>query len=429
MHTSLQWLNYLELHSDIKNKIKKIYPEIIPEWGRIDGITAVNQAKVLEAFREKRVAEEDFHESTGYGYDDGGRDKLEDIYARVFGGEKALVRPHFISGTHTLTVTLFGLLRPGDKILSVTGPPYDTLQRVIGNNTDISTKGTGTLSDWGIKYDDLPMHANGYPDLTHLKEKLTPDVKVAFIQRSLGYNGKRSALTVGDLDNIIKAVRNHMPGVIIMVDNCYGEFAETQEPLESGADLIAGSLIKNPGGALATSGGYVAGKETLVDKVAARLSAPGLGGHLGAINSKRHLYMGLFYAPTLVGNSLKAAVFAARLFKIMGYDTKPAFNHERGDIVQAITLGDPEKVKVFCRSIQNYSPVGSYLTPEPSPVPGYGDPVIMAAGTFIQGASGELSADAPMREPYTVFLQGGFTLSHALIAICKAADNILRHTV
>ncbi len=415
----------MELNDDVKTTAKQLYLEIAEEWGRIDGITAFNQAKVLEAFRKTRVSEEDFHDSTGYGYDDGGRDKFEDIYGCIFAGEKALVRPHFVSGTHTLSVAFFGLLRPGDRLLSITGAPYDTLQRVIGAG-DGKTGGSGTLAEWGIKYDELSLDTDGYPDLGNLKEKLTSDVKVAFIQRSLGYNGSRAALTVDNIEKIVGAVRKHNPEVVIMVDNCYGEFVETKEPLEGGADIIAGSLIKNPGGSLAVSGGYVVGKETLVNKIASRLSAPGLGGHLGAVSSKRYLYMGLFYAPTLVGNSLKATVFAARLFERMGFNTRPAFNSKRGDIVQAITLGDPGLIKLFCRAIQQYSPVGSYLTPEPSSVPGYKEPVIMAAGTFIQGASGELSADAPMREPYTVFLQGGLTLSHALIAICKAAESIYK---
>lgn len=421
---SLQWIDSLGLHGDLNKIIKNSYADIESEWGRIDRITLVNQAKVLEAFREMRVAEEDFHESSGYGYDDGGRDKFEEIYVRVFGGEKALVRPHFVSGTHTLAVALFGLLRPGEKLLSITGPPYDTLQMVIGKGGEHEMTGTGTLAGWGIKYDELPLDDRGYPALSHLREKLTPDVRVAFIQRSLGYNSSRAALTVENIEKIVRAVKKHRPDIDILVDNCYGEFVETGEPLEGGADLVAGSLIKNPGGGLALTGGYVVGKESLVDKIADRLSAPGLGGHLGAVNAKRYLYMGLFYAPTLVGNALKSAVFAAKLFQGLGFDTMPAYDGKRGDTVQAITLGDAELVKLFCLTIQKYSPVGSYLTPVPSPVPGYKDPVIMAAGAFIQGASGELSADAPMREPYTVFLQGAFTLSHGLIAICKVAEAI-----
>ncbi|NLZ27710.1 MAG: hypothetical protein GX887_01940, partial [Firmicutes bacterium] len=302
--------------------------------------------------------------------------------------------------------------------------PYDTLQMIIGKSGGQEIKETGTLAEWGIKYDELPLGENGFPDLTHLREKLAADVKVAFIQRSLGYNSSRAALTVEDIKKITAAVRKHRSDITILVDNCYGEFVETVEPLQGGADVLAGSLIKNPGGGLALTGGYLVGKAALVDRIADRLSAPGLGGHLGAMGTKRYLYMGLFHAPTLVGNALKSAVFAAKLFAYLGFETRPTYDGRRGDTVQAITLKDAELVKLFCRTIQKYSPVGSYLTPIPSPVPGYTDPVIMAAGAFIQGASGELSADAPIREPFTVFLQGALTISHALIAVCKAAEAI-----
>jgi cystathionine beta-lyase family protein involved in aluminum resistance len=421
---NMQWVDDLDLPADLKTIIKNTCPAVEPEWKKIDRITLQNQSRVLEAFREERVAEEDFHESSGYGYDDAGREKFEKVYARIFCGDKALVRPHLISGTHTLSVALFGLLRPGDKLLSITGPPYDTLQMIIGKSDGREKAETGTLAEWGIKYDELPLDENGYPDLSHLQGKLSADVRVAFIQRSLGYNSSRVALTVEDIKNITAAIRKHRPDVAVLVDNCYGEFVETVEPLGEGADVLAGSLIKNPGGGLALTGGYLVGKAALVDRIADRLSAPGLGGHLGAMGTKRYLYMGLFNAPTLVGNALKSAVFAAKLFAYLGFDTRPAYDGKRGDTVQAITLEDAGLVELFCRTIQKYSPVGSYLAPLPSPVPGYTDPVIMAAGAFIQGASGELSADAPMREPFTVFLQGALTISHALIAICKAAEAV-----
>ena len=327
-------------------------------------------------------------------------------------------RPQIVSGTHALAVTLFGLLRPGDLLLCLTGPPYDTLQAVIGDGGEES----GTLSEWGIYHRYLPFREDGYPDLEALEPDWQP--RVAYIQRSAGYDLQRRGLTIGEIGRLIDEVRSLYPRAWVVVDNCYGEFAENSEPLEAGADIIAGSLIKNPGGGLARSGGYVVGRSDLVRRVAGRLTAPGLYDSLGSFIDKRSFFQGLFMAPGLVGQAQKNALFAAALFEELGYEVKPRLREKRTDIVQAIILKSPEKLLRFCRAVQGASPVESYLTPEPGPLPGYEDPVVMAAGTFFQGATSELTADGPMRDPYAVFLQGALTLEHALYATCAAAKAL-----
>lgn len=421
---SLQWAQELVNEPKLKKIISSIQKSVEEEWKKVDEVVASNQLKVLDAFRYNNVGEEDFQSGSGYGYNDQGREKLEEIFARVFGGEKALVRPHFVSGTHTLVTALKGILRPGDKLISVTGAPYDTLQHVMGFHND-ELLGKGTLAEWGVKYEELDLNNTGFPQLESLREKLSPEVKLAYIQRSPGYDAGRKSINLDDIKIIVKAIREVSPQTIIMVDNCYGEFVEPREPLECDVDIIAGSLIKNPGGAIAPSGGYVVGSNSLVSKVAASLTAPGLEGKLGAMENKRLFYMGLFYAPVLTGNAMKSSIFAAALFEQLGYEVNPKYNNRRGDIVQAIHFNNSELVQLFCRSIQNNSPVDSKYAPEPASVPGYEVPVIMAAGTFVQGSSSEFSADAPMKEPYSVFLQGGFTLHHAVIGICRSAEELL----
>lgn len=418
------WSYHANLDSRFRELVEKNEEKAASRWKLIDQKVFINQARVLEAFRQERIGEEDFHESTGYGYNDVGREKLESIYARVFGGESALVRPHFVSGTHALAVTLFALLRPGERLLSVTGPPYDTLQKVIGHNCREKRPLRGTLKDLEIHYDELPLDSSGYPRLELLKSSLASPVKAALIQRSPGYNSSRSTLTIEKIKQAVKAIGTLSPETLILIDNCYGEFVETSEPLEVGAHLMVGSLIKNPGGGLAPGGGYVVGRRDLVKQVSIRLYAPGLEEHLGAMGSKRPYFMGFFNAPNLVGNALKTVVFAAALFADMGFEVSPEYNQERGDLVQAIRLGNPDLLNRFCSAVQQYSPVDSHVGLEAARVPGYRDRVIMAAGTFIQGASGELSADAPLRPPYTVFLQGGLTLAHGLLAVCKAGEEI-----
>ncbi len=408
----------LELPEELAGMVARSLQRVKDKWARIDRLQFVNQRRVLEALQKQRVDESDFLDSSGYGYSDRGREKLEQAYADIFGGERALVRPQVVSGTHALAVTLFGLLRPGELLLCVTGPPYDTLQAVIGNRGAES----GTLTEWGIRHQYLPFTDDGYPDLRALGPALQP--RVAYIQRSAGYDLQRRGLTNAEMERLIEQVRRLYPETWVVVDNCYGEFAEDREPLAAGADLIAGSLIKNPGGGLARSGGYVVGRGDLVRRVAGRLTAPGLYDSLGSFIDKRSFFQGLFVAPGMVGNAQKNALFAAALFEEMGYAVKPRCEENRGDIVQAIVLESAAKLLRFCRAIQGASPVESYLTPEPGPLPGYEDPVVMAAGTFFQGATGELTADGPMREPYAVFLQGGLTLPHALYATCAAAKAL-----
>ena len=407
-----------ELPGELRRAAGRALQLVEKQWEEIDGLQFNNQRRVLEALQAQRIDESDFLDSSGYGYSDRGREKMELAFARIFGGEKALVRPQIVSGTHALAVTLFGLLRPGDLLLCLTGPPYDTLQAVIGNSGGES----GTLGEWGIHHRYLPLREDGNPDLEALEPQWQP--RIAYIQRSAGYDLQRSGLAVGEIARLIEKVRSLYPQALVVVDNCYGEFAEENEPLEAGADIIAGSLIKNPGGGLARSGGYVVGESGLVRQVAGRLTAPGLYDSLGSFVDKRSFFQGLFMAPALVGRAQKNALFAAALFGELGYEVKPRPEEKRTDIVQAIILKSPEKLLRFCRAIQGASPVECYLTPEPGPLPGYTDPVVMAAGTFFQGATSELTADGPMREPYAVFLQGALTLEHALYATCSAAKAL-----
>ncbi len=423
------WINYLNLTTEFKEIVNKAWPEAACQWEEIENIAVYNQNKVLEAFKEEKVNEDDFRDSSGYGYFDTGREKLENVFSRVFQGNKALVRPHILSGTHALTVALFGLLRPGDKLLSLTGAPYDTLSNIIGaDNNNHATSGKGTLTEWGIKYGELPVDNSGYPDPEKAAACFQEQVKVAFIQKSPGYSSHRCTLDIKQVKELIEVVRRCSPRTTVLVDNCYGEFVEKAEPAEAGADVVAGSLIKNPGGGLAPNGGYIVGESSCVDLIAARYSAPGLEESVGSMTDKRLYFMGLFQAPALVAAATKSAVWAASLFKEMGFRVDPDPRDKRGDLVQKIELDCPERVKYFIKEIQQNSPVDSFVVPEPSPMPGYRDPVIMGAGTFIQGASSELSCDAPVRPPYTAFLQGGLTLQHGLIAVTKAAEKLYFHT-
>lgn len=413
-----KWLGRLGLPENLQNAAIRSLRRAEEQWEVIDSTVFFNQRRVLEALQEQKLGETDFMDSSGYGYGDSGREKLEGAFARLFGGEAALVRPQIVSGTHALAVMLGGLLRPGELLLCLTGPPYDTLQAVIGS----SGRERGTLAEWGVCHHYAAFNKEGYPDLDSLEKGLQP--RVAYIQRSAGYDVNRPALTVARMAELVKEVRSRYPNAWIAVDNCYGEFTEKEEPLAAGADIIAGSLIKNPGGGLAGSGGYIAGRREPVRLAAARLTAPGLYDQLGAFTGKRSFFQGLFMAPSLVGNALKSAVFAAALFEELGYRVRPRCGEPRGDIVQTITLESAEKLLRFCQAVQEASPVESYLTLEPGPLPGYGDPVVMASGTFHQGATAEFTADGPLREPYAVFLQGALTLPHALLAICAAAKAI-----
>ncbi len=412
----------LEFSERVLNLADEAQKSVAEQFARIDSIAEVNTRKVLAAFQNRRVAEGYFAGTTGYGYDDQGREELEKIYAEIFHTEAALVRIQFVNGTHAIACALFGALMPGDILVSAVGAPYDTIQGVIG----ISGDGRGTLKDYGIGYREVPLKKNA-PDKDGLAEAVRdPHVKAVLIQRSKGYS-TRSTLSVQEIGELVRIIKDNNPNVAVLVDNCYGEFVETIEPTEVGADLIVGSLIKNLGGGLAPTGGYIAGRGDLVDAAAQRLTVPGIGGECGCtLGQNRALYKGLFMAPHKVAQALKTAIFAARLMELLGYETEPASDTIRHDIIQMISLNTPEAVCKFCKGIQSGSPVDSYVTPEPWAMPGYDDQVIMAAGAFIQGASIELSADAPMREPYTVYLQGGLTYESGKTGILLAAEELLR---
>ena len=383
-----------------------------------------NQLKVIHAMQENRVSEGCFNYVSGYGYNDQGRDTLEDVYASVFHTEAALVRPQITCGTHALALALAANLRPGDTLLSPVGKPYDTLEEVIGIQGEA---GNGSLKDFGVKYVQIDLKHDGTPDLEQIKFTLTHmNVKAVTIQRSKGY-GWRPTYSAKDIGALIEFVKEISPETICIVDNCYGEFVETEEPTAYGADLIAGSLIKNPGGGLAPTGGYIAGKQKYVELCAYRLTSVGIGKEAGAsLGFNRQMYQGLFMAPHVVSQALKAAVLCSAVFEKLGFEVDPKPNEIRHDIIQSIKFGDPDKVTAFCQGIQKGAPVDSFVTPEPWDMPGYSSQVIMAAGAFVQGASIELSADAPIKPPYIAYMQGGLTYESAKLGIMVAADKMLR---
>ena len=386
----------------------------------IERIKEYNQQKMLKAFQEYHVSEAMFAGSTGYGYDDRGRDTLDKIYAYVFDAEDALARHNFMSGTHTLTVALFGMLRPGDEMLSVTGTPYDTIQPVIG-----ITPCSGSLADFGVKYSEVALLPDGTVDLEGIKKAVAEKKpKMVYIQRSKGY-ATRPSLRNREIKAICDAVKPLSPDAIIMLDNCYGEFTEYESPITLGVDIMAGSMIKNAGGGIAPTGGYIAGKAELVELCAYRLSSPGTGRELGCtLGVLREMYLGAYNAPIATAEAVKTAVFASALFEVLGYDVEPGYKTRRGDIIDVITLGSPEKLCAFCRGIQSGSPIDSFVTPQPSPMPGYDSEVIMAAGAFTLGSSIEISADGPLREPYAVYLQGGISFATAKISVMLAAQEV-----
>lgn len=400
----------------LKQEVLKDSQEL---FARVDAIAEENTLKVLDAMRECKVSDAHFNTTTGYAYDDIGRTKLEELYAKIFGAERALVRTQFVSGTHALATVLFGILRPGDELVSLTGKPYDTMQTVIG----YENPSPGSLKEFGVLYNELPM-IDGKVDMDGIKNVITAKTKMVEIQRSRGYS-MRNPLSIDDIRAICDEVHRLKPDCICFVDNCYGEFVDTLEPTQAGADIMAGSLIKNPGGGIAPTGGYVVGRNDLVELTSYRLTAPGMGDELGAsLSNNRLLFQGLFLAPHVVAQSIKGAIFAAGMFARLGYKTLPLPTDIRGDIIQAIELGTGENLVAFCGGIQKYSPVDSFAAPEPWDMPGYTDQIIMAAGTFVQGASIEFSADGPMRAPYNVYLQGGLTFEHAVIGIMGAAQAI-----
>lgn len=386
------------------------------EFEQVNDIRDFNQRKVLKAFFDNKVAPEHFYTVSGYGHDDLGREVLDRVFAQVFGAEKALVRIHFASGTHTLACALFGNLKYGDKLISVAGTPYDTMQEVIGTAGDEETKRASLIGN-GVLYDEVPLIDGMEIDFDKLEEMVDDTTTMVLIQRSKGYSTRKS-LAMETIEQICKVVKAKNPNCICFVDNCYGEFADTKEPLEVGADLMAGSLIKNAGGGIVEAGGYIAGKELLVDRAANRLTAPGIGSEGGAMfNQHRLIFQGLFMAPSIVSEAIKGAILASKVFEDIGFDSSPKYYEKRTDIIQNIIFGAPEPLEEFCRTIQSLSPVNGYVTPIPEYIPGYEDKVIMAGGTFIEGSTIELSADGPMRAPYVAYMQGGLNYAHVKICL------------
>ena len=415
--------------SDLTNQFDKIHLQALQassEYGRkYFSISYYNSAKILAAFRSNRVSDSDFKTGSGYGYNDCGRDKLDNIWAEICGADAALFRTQFVSGTHALTTVLFGILRPGDTLLSLTGEPYDTLHKVIGHKEP----SPGSLIDWGVNYAEVNSLTANDLDLEAVTRAIsTHKPKMVLIQRSRGYSLRRS-LTIAEIELLCKTVKAGAGKTIVFVDNCYGEFIEQGEPLTAGADIIAGSLIKNPGGGLAPCGGYIAGRKDLVELAGFRLTSPGLGAEVGpSLSDNRLLYQGLFMAPHVVGQALQTAVYTASVFAQLKFSVYPAVAAPRTDIIQAIELGSAERVVAFCQALQAFSPVDSYVKPVAWDMPCYKDQVIMAAGTFVQGASIELSADAPMRQPYAVYLQGGIVFEQSVAAILAAAKAVMAVT-
>jgi cystathionine beta-lyase family protein involved in aluminum resistance len=398
-------------------------PQIAPRFAEIERMTEYNQQKVLAAFLKHRVSESHFAESTGYGYGDRGRETLEAVLAEVMGAEAALMRHTFTCGTHTIACALFGVLRPGDTMLSVTGTPYDTLHPVIG----LKGHGMGSLLDFGVQYQQVELDTQGRLDYDAIEQAVKKhNPKVVYLQRSRGYT-LRPSLSVEEIAAAAQLVKAHSEA-IVMADNCYGEFVQPLEPTQAGTDLIAGSLIKNPGGGLVRNGGYIAGRRDLIDLCAYRMTAPGIGGEVGAtLGLNRSLFMGLFHAPHVVGEALKTAVFAAALFEQLGYEVTPTWDEPRFDIIQAVKLGTREALVAFCQGMQSGAPVDAFVIPEPWDMPGYDNQVIMAAGAFIMGASIELSADAPLREPFAAWMQGGLNFHSAKMGVLLGAEKLIQH--
>lgn len=405
-------------------RIRRAYAEadalLLQQSAELDQIIYFNHQKVLQAFQSENISAYDLNGSTGYGLGDEGREKLDRVFAHVLGTEAALVRGQFVSGTHAIATALFGILRPGDKLVSISGTPYDTLEEVIG----LQGEGKGSLKDFGVEYADIPLGSDGSIQYDLFPAVITPHTRLLMIQRSCGY-AWRPSLTIAKLKEFIEFVHQNYPGVLIFVDNCYGELAEKEEPGDIGADLMAGSLIKNLGGTLAPTGGYIAGKKPLIELAAGRLTAPGIGREVGAsLEWQRLFYQGLFFSPLTVGEALKGAIFTAGFWRALGYEVHPQPEEKRTDLIQAVKLGEREKMIAFCQGLQKGSPIDSHVLPIPAGMPGYQDEVIMAGGTFIQGATSEFSADGPLRPPYIVYQQGGISQTYVKMSNVLAALNL-----
>jgi len=409
---------------EVAGLARKAIKAVQPAFLRIEEIREYNQLRVLRAFWNAKISDAHFGVQTGYGYDDIGREKIEQMYAEIFGAEAAYVRIQISAGTQAIALCLFGVLRPGDELLSVTGRPYDTLASAIGISEDEKLLGMGSLREYGIQYNEVSLSDDGSPDLKKIAAAISDRTKMIFIQKSKGYTTRRCLLS-DDILAIVKTVRSQKPDAVIFVDNCYGEFVEKEEPCMLGADLCAGSLIKNPGGGLCPSGGYVVGRKDLIEKIASRATAPGLGSHIGpSLGFSRVIAQGLFQAPHVTAESVKGAVFAAALFEEAGYASLPSALSHRGDIVQSITFRNGQQIVDFCQAIQSCSPVDSFVYLQPWAMPGYEDEVVMAAGTFVQGASIELSADGPIKSPYTAYMQGGLVFEQVKLASMLAVQKM-----
>ena len=405
----------LDIVDRAEEQLKKQFTEL-------EDICAINQLKVLGAFQDNKISDSHFAWNTGYGYDDAGREAVEKVYASIFNTEAALVRPNIVNGTHALSTTLFGILKPGEELIYVTGRPYDTLQTVIGiNDHDYM----GTLTDYGIEYSEVELNDNLDVDLEAIKNSLHENTRVVAMQRSTGYDW-RPAITLDSIRKVTDLIHKIRPDIIVMVDNCYGEFVNAEEPTDFGVDVIAGSLIKNPGGGLALSGGYICGRKDLIERISYRLTCPGIGSECGlTFGQNRSVLQGIFLAPKVVNAALKGAMLCGTVYDMLGYEVCPPVSSERSDIVEAIKFRNPDLAIAFIQAIQSAAPIDAYVTPIPWDMPGYDDQVIMAAGAFVQGSSIELSADAPLREPYIAYYQGGLTYEHARFGIIKSLQELL----
>ena len=423
MNLTNQLLNeHFKIDEKVLSLVDDAEKEVKSQFAKLDDIMAYNQYKVLDAFQKNRISDMHFSWNTGYGYDDPGRDAIERTYADIFHTDAALVRPTIVNGTHALAITLLGILRPGDELIYCTGGPYDTLEEVIG----IRGEGNGSLKDYGISYKQVELLPDGSLDLEGIRRAISPKTKMVTVQRATGY-GWRKAITIDQIEEWASFIKELNPDIIKMVDNCYGEFLDIKEPTDVGADVIAGSLIKNPGGGLALTGGYVAGRQDLIDKIQYRVTCHGIGGECGlTFGQTRAMFQGIFLAPKVVNGAVKGAVLCGEVYKKLGYEICPQTDDTRSDIIQAVRLGSPEKVVAFCEGIQAAAPIDAHVKPIPWDMPGYESQVVMAAGAFVQGSSIELSADAPIREPYNVYFQGGLTYEHSKFGVIKSADTLLK---
>ena len=438
----MDYREYLIKNFDIDERVIDLVQSterrLAERFAGIDDITAICQMKVLKAFQDNHINATHFDWSTGYGYDDAGREAVERVYASVFGTEAALVRPNIVNGTHAIAATLLGMLRPGDELIEVTGTPYDTLQTVIGRDSENKANGRtghgllsegafkGTIRDYGIVYKEVPLGPDMDVDTDAIRKAVSKDTKVVALQRSTGYDW-RPAISLESLRKVTELVHGIDPGIIVMLDNCYGEFVDITEPTEFGVDVMAGSLIKNPGGGLALSGGYIVGRADLIEQISYRLTCPGIGAECGlTFGQNRNVLQGLFIAPRVVNSALKGALLAGNIYDSLGFEVMPAADAKRSDIIQAIKFASPERTVEFCKAIQAAAPIDSYVSPEPWDMPGYADQVVMAAGAFVQGSSIELSADSPIREPYIAYFQGGLTYEHSRYGIIRSLDSLYK---